>query len=212
MYTFEIWNFSTVSFVGTLFVYEGMLGSYIALYEIAKDLHKKTRKLLLKTMLNYTKLRSLISSYNEVRLYTSRVNDCYQEKFAVRYKPIIISLSIILATILINRNLRPTTSSVGLYLCGYTVVNCYLFMAIGYYFPGRVNEFSRRTLLFFTRFIACGQISSECRKSIKESRKVIRSCRDIRVYIGTVNYYEKFTALNILNFLITQSINTVLLF
>lgn len=171
MYTFEIWNFSTFSIIGGMFVCEGMLCSYIALYEVAKDLHKQALKTLLKTRFNYAKLKSLISSYDEVRLYISQVNDCYQETFTVRYNPIIISVSVILATILINRNLRPTTSSVGLYLCGYTVVNCYMLIAIGYYFPGKVNEFSRKTLPSFTRFIACDQINSKNRKCIKEFKK-----------------------------------------
>lgn len=212
MPTFEIWNFTVLSSVGLLLVHEGMLFSYIALYEIALEWYKKTLDPYQTFSFRYTKLKCLVASYYKLKIYTLRENDCYQTTFAVRYKPILLIVSISLATVMLSQKLRSTTSSIGLFFCVFTVSNCYIFMALAYYFPGKVNEYSKRTLAVYSRFIAANQIDTGNGNSAKKGRKIIYACRDVRVYIGDTNYYEKLTALNILDFLVEQTIRTVLLF
>lgn len=48
--------------------------------------------------------------------------------------------------------------------------------------------------------------------SKREYTRIIKSCRDIRINIGYANFYERMTALNILDFLITQTLNVSLMF
>lgn len=84
------------------------------------------------------------------------------------------------------------------------------FLATSYSLPGRVNGISRRTLMLFKSMLNRGSDSDAYYK--RECKVKIKCCREIRINIGYANFYEKTTALNLLNFLTTQTISVCLMF
>lgn len=159
-------------------------------------------------MLIQNNIKVLLLKYSYIQIHTQKINTCFQVTFALYIKPILMFACIVPATLLINPKLRATTSSAGLLLCLYVCINAYIMLAIGYYIPGKVNSISRQNLELFKSMLekADGVYSRlECSYKMK-------SCRDIRIYIGSTNFYERTTALNILEFVIDQTINITLLF
>lgn len=77
MSLFEIWNFATACIIVGLLLYAGMFFSYIALYEVANDLYKKSLKMYLETRFQHKELTSFISSYDQMQIHTILINNCF---------------------------------------------------------------------------------------------------------------------------------------
>lgn len=185
-----------------------MFCCYIALYEISKELYFTACTISRKYSSSFEKnFKDLILKYRCIQLYSKRINICFQEKYALWFQPILMFTCIVPATILINPKLRATTSFAGIMLSVYTVVNAYIFLVVGYFFPGKVNDMSRQNLKRFNSLLE--KVSGI--HSVRLCKRIIRTCQDNRVYIGYANFYEQSTALNILNFQIIQTINITLI-
>lgn len=84
-------------------------------------------------------------------------------------------------------------------------------MAIGYYCPGKVNETSKRVLQLYRYMLREIYVTKESIKSKRECIRLVGACREFQINIGAVNYYERSTAINILRFLVDQTINLCLI-
>lgn len=206
---FETWNFSIIALLGSFIAHHGMFSSYIALYKYAKKIEKEAQLIQDNSTFLIHQIKTSISCYHHLQMYTSLVNDSFQ-KFAVLFKPILISFSVFLGVVLFHHKLRGSTSTVGIIVASYSLFIVYAFMAVGYYLPGILNSRSKTILEFYNKKFISHIISSK-RKLRIECRLMIRATKDVRLMIGDDNFYEKDTALNILHFLISQTINIMLL-
>lgn len=177
---------------------------YIVLYKLIKTLEQNTETIRRNANTDqFTILEALFTFYRRLQIHTIRVNKCYQEKYALIFKPLLMGGVIILGTVMLQPKLT-TTSTAEVILCVYSAVNGYIVVAIGYFVPGKVNGISKSILVIFRSII--GQRKLVSSKTRREYSRVIKSFQDIRICIGRVNFYEKFTALNILD-LIHKNVN-----
>lgn len=143
-----------------------------------------------------------------MQLHTQKVNTYFQEKYWLYFKPLPMTACILTSTVLINPKLRATTFFSGLTLCIYTVLNSYILLAIGHYIPLKLNDVSIRNLEFLTlKILGVTHFQNLNADGRSKLAGII-----VYIYIGYENFYEKNTALNILNFIIDQTINMNLMF
>ncbi len=209
MVIFETLDITIVANVCIFLLYEGMFCWYIAIYEMIKVLRENMEKRQKESVFGQScRFKRWLTEYRHLEMHTIQINNCYQEKYALSFKPVLMFTIIVFGTLLLEPELRLSTSLSGLILSSYALINTVILVAIGYYIPGKVNEISRSILAKF-RSMA---VERSCLSySLKEYKRTIRAFRDVRIYIGTVNFYERMTALNILNFLVNQTINLILL-
>lgn len=211
MILFETGCVTFACLFGPLIFYIGMFGSYICLFEMTNKLCKIILKNSKKTCYLYSNLNLSTRYYHKLQILTNRVNNCYQEEYALYVKPLFIGFGIAIGTVLIEEKLRTNTSTVGLLLAGYCLINSYIFMAIGYYYPGKVHAISERILYIHQIMLGTMSNGKGNVKSRRECKCIVKACRSIRILIGMDNYYDQTTALNLLEFLASQTMNVVLL-
>lgn len=131
------------------------------------------------------------------------VNICFQQKLALWFKVLIMFHTIITGAMILQSEWRTSLSMPRLVACIYVWIAMNIVMAAGFYFPGKANETSRKLLK------ACELQFQASPGSVLQSQE--KSLKEIRIHIGTVNYYERDTALNLMDFLVGQTKSLVLL-
>lgn len=204
---FDSWSFANILIFASLFVYDGLVTAYVALYRVAKLVYLQSSE----KPRDYNHIWKYIRQYREAQLYTGFVNFCFRETLAIPLKVVLVTISILFGTIVIEKRIRCATADLVIFMCAYCLVNAYLFMAVGYGLPGKVNLYSKKIIGNFKASLAFIRKYEHYNLEHKIIRKCITSCCDIRVRFGAANYYEKGTALMILRFLIESTVNSILL-
>jgi len=115
----------------------------------------------------------------------------FKRRLALPFKCCIILFTMSVSTVLLNKQLRSTSSTTAIVISCWTVVNMYMLMSFGYYFPGKVNTLSKSIIQVGS---VCSGFSINARNKtnfVREVRAVIKSCRHVRVLIGSANFYER---------------------
>lgn len=79
----------------------------------------------------------------------------------------------------------------------------YAFFVIGYTFPGQTFVYSKNIRNSWKQNLG--------KRGYKGKQQLAKSCGDIKVRFGSVNYYGRLTALIVLQFVIEKSLKLVLL-
>lgn len=198
MLSFENFYFALQIGLGCIVVYQGMVACYIALYLRTKELVRDAVE----------SKEFLVNKYNSLQICSILINDCFQHSIALQFKFVVIILSVLFGTITCHTGIRNDLSAYKVFIAAYLWVCSYWMMICGYYLPGKVNSSSKRILHIFKQNLFVGFLT---KLSGLSRCKVIKSLRSIRIQIGSTNYYESITALNILDFVLLQTVNMILL-
>lgn len=194
MFIFENLYFTMQVGIGCLILYQCMISCYMALY-------LRTKELLLDTIASKN---VLVSKYYSLQICAILVNDCFQQNLALQFKFGVILTSIVFGTIACDTDIQ-SSMSINQYLISvYFWLITYWLMIAGYYFPGKVNSYSNEIIRTFKRNLFGTNLKVN-------KRNQINCLRSMRVEIGSANFYERCTALNILDFVLAQTVNVILL-
>lgn len=206
----EIYGMTIAANFCMLLFYQGMFCWYIVLYKMIKRLREKIEKISKGTSaVQSCTLKVWLAQYRHLQIHTVPINNCYQEKYALYFKPLLIFSVVVLWTVILDPKLRSSTSTTGIVLSTYCLINVSFLVTLGYYVPGQVNEISKSILTIFKSKVGAGKSESFI---WKDCRRTIWACRDIRIYIGESNFYERMTVLNILSFLADETTNLIISF
>ncbi len=205
---YEVWNFGLLSNLGCILIYQVMFPVFISLSIFAERASKSVTN---SCYWSISKLNRSMQMYRVLQVHTRLINHTFQNKLALPLKVTLMFCTVLLGTVLLNTGLRHTLSTTSFLLSLCISCNLYIFMSIGYSFPGRANRSSRIVINLWKNIISgemhYRQIS---KRTSKQYRMYIKSCKDLRIYFGAMNYYESGTALKLLKFVLEATINLVL--
>lgn len=206
---YEIWTFTATMSLSIMVVSVGMWSSYVALWVLTAAMYSDAARNYSSDTLN--KLTDSLKEYAHLHLYTNLVNSCFQEYLALRFKMAIMSVTIILGAFVIKSGFVSWPSFL---LGAYFIITSYGFMAVGYYFPGKTNWISMILRWAWLQKLAMNKkqpLAVVNRRAIKEVKAKIKALPALKLRFGSVNFYERGTALNIMQFLSDKTITVVLL-
>lgn len=211
MTLFEIWDGWLVMFLGSLFCYEGLFAGYLVISRSSGLLVSELRKFNFSLLNASAEFESFIKKYNCLRLYTTMINDCLRKYIGMPCKFLMICFSPVFAVGALHNRLRSTLSPMGKLCCEFFTICMWLMTSIGCSFPGKANETSK-TMFAKWKHVFGWNIYQKVHKTEKKLiRLQMRAWRDIRFMIGSANYYERTTSLNILSFDLQITVNLMLL-
>lgn len=150
----------------------------------------------------------LVANYNRLKLFVGLTNDCFQDLIAFPIKIALMFVGVGDVLILIHQRFRSTAETFVLMFALYAAINIYLIMIFGYTFPGQVNVRSRKLKKSWICWMSKNQ---KCRHRVLEFRRIIRASMDLRIGLGSSNYYKRITALELVNFLLEKTVSLSLL-
>ncbi len=184
-----------------------MFPGYVALYLVAQKVSKFISD---SSYWSSHKLESSLKKYRKLQMYTKFVNVCFQAHLALQIKVTLIICSVLLGAVLLNARLCATTSTECLFLAVYVVIVLYVFMIVGYLYPGLVNSCSKNMLKSWENDLFRELNLTVLRSSfVKLHKRYIKSCQDVRIYFGYDNYYENCTSINTARFVLESTLNLV---
>ncbi len=207
----DLWNYWYLCRLTCFLVFEIMFASYVAMLLLVCRLHSQQTNYK-NTSQPLCKIKQSVTQYKQIVIYTEMVNNCFRFSIALPYKLTVVIFGILMGTAALNKNLRSSAKMDAFCFSVYSWVNLILFLAVGYSIPGVVNEVSKRIKQCWANMLA-ERMRTYVRstKLLRELRRHVKATRDIRFYFGGVHYYEKYTGVIILKFMMDSMINLVLM-
>lgn len=208
---FDIWDFWLLGRFGCFIVFQVMFASYLSLLLLINKLRYNLKSTFTVSQLT-EKLKLLILEYNQIQLYTKIINSCFQNSVALPVTMTVMLFGILLGTVALDEQLRSSASIDAFVLSVYTVINMDFISAVGFYIPGLLNARSQSIInTWKTEMVTIIKGNTYSRKTTREIQRIIRAIRDVRIYFGKLNFYEKNTCITILKFMVETTVNLVLL-
>lgn len=207
---FDIWDFSLACFLGCLITFDGLFTSYVILHH---SLNMELKHLKAKTKPSIPSLRSWIHCYRQLEIFANLVNGCFAKCIGLPSKIILVTFGIVFGAVSLKSTLRSSVALVARLCCEFLAPSIYFVMVTGYTFPGMANHKSKLVICLWKEILAAGHQTHVARyknPNAKEIRRKIQACKDIRFLIGSSNYYEKCTSINMLNFMLQSTASLIL--
>lgn len=206
---YDFWNFCYACRLACFLVFEIMFASYLAMIILVNKIDRKNYANISQSS---QKLKQSFLEYRKIVIHTEMVNSCFKNSVALPYKTTAIIFAVLMGTVALNSGLRDSSNLSVFVMAVYAVVNLTLFLAVGYSIPGIVNAVSKNIKVGWSKIIARRVNRNVCSlKMLRELRQDAKANRDIRIYFGDLNYYERDTGVNILRFMIDSTIGLVLM-
>lgn len=211
--TYQIWNYGVTIGPAWLICNNGVYASYVAIWIMGGKLRKEFRSLSKGSL---ECLRKSIKEYSHLQLCVGLANQCFSKGMALPFNAMFMFLGVMMGAMILNPAFRGISSVTALGACIYGVVVLYFTLVLGYYFPGRANHISKSVRnLWHLKLSECksgsGMERKVDRKELKYLRSVVRSKRQLKIYIGEVNFYERGTSLQLVDFMVDKTIAALLL-
>lgn len=196
---YEWWDFTWTITMAVIQIWTAYLPLFAIIYQGSK--------ILLRNAVEHPHLS--IEMYRRLQILVRLTNDCYQNTTAVYLMNSAITLGCVCGAIMLDSRIRSHLYFSEQFYCVALLTLCYIIFLFGYAFPGWANENSKEA-----KKIWAGQLSEERggRKCIAWKRRFVRSCQDIRLCFGSVNYFEATTNLVIIQFVMDNTVTLLLLF
>lgn len=136
------------------------------------------------------------------------MNHCFQDDYAIGILVAMMAWAVIAASILVNPRSREILPAE--FQCSFLMVlfEMYTFFAVGCGYLGKAFTASVRTRQLWYQAIKHTTGTGFRRTIVKRS---IWACGDVKVRFGSVNYYDRLTALIVLQFQIEKTLSLLLL-
>lgn len=206
---YATWNFGAVVTLGCFALYNGFFSSYLALWEISTNLLNLVKSRVGRYIGASKCFPKMLKRYRQLEVYTSVVNDCFQNSLALPFKAGILLTAVFLGTVVVLPEFRLSTG-ITFQIAGlFTLAVIYLYMGLGYFFPGKGNLTSRLILLNWISIISRDMWLERSQRKL--FKLMLEACQPVKIRFGSVNYYEMGTTLALVDFLIDRTISLVLM-
>ncbi|CAL8116164.1 unnamed protein product [Orchesella dallaii] len=172
----------------------GALLSTLGLWTAVRSLKRRS---------NDTGISLLFQKYRMIQVLACYKNACFQKSIflGLTFELIVLNIVSFAGLITFYGSLKPSILFL-LTLLNITVIGV---AASVYKIPGMVNLLSKDVIAGWKR-----NVDGRYRRSRLESR-ILKSCSEIKIRFGEMNYFEAATSLTIINFQVEKTVNFVLL-
>ncbi len=163
------------------------IASYMAIWKMSKNLIEISNA----AGNDYSEIDQ-IRLYTRLQIVANAINSCVGGLVSFYTTTGVMFTSTMMGTVLVAGNLRESTKSIELFIAGFLATQMLFFLSIGFWFPSMCNKNSNKIKESWRRKrVVAGEN--------KLARRMAKACRDIRLFIGNMEYFKQGTVLKLLN-------------